>query len=403
MSKKNSKYLIILFLIFFISIGYAYLSSNLSIGGIANIKQVKWNIYFDNIMETKGTNLVVVHPKTTSNKTTSLNYEVTLEDPGDSYSFDVDVVNDGNIDAMVNLITNSFDNLTDDEKKLFDFSITYKDGMKIESKNLLKASSYDTFTITVSYKRDIVIEDLPSEDINLNINIDLEYRQAKEADTKRDDKLKDVFIDKSGNNNNGRAYNGVTLNNDGTVTLDGRTGFINVGYKNYDFGSDLSMVARFKYYSDPPITSKSDRYSILSNGDAAGGGLSVNHGNILYANIYIKEIKSYVAVSYPNSLQTDTWYTVVLTIDSEKLSLYLNGEKVGETLTNGTVKPSPVSICIGANSDYGDTKFREFIDGTFDSALLFDRTLTAEEIATDYAEEVNPTNTDQLLFYYDFK
>ena len=38
---------------------------------------------------------------------TSITYEVTLEKPGDFYSFDIDVINDGSFDAQLTKITMS--------------------------------------------------------------------------------------------------------------------------------------------------------------------------------------------------------------------------------------------------------------------------------------------------------
>ena len=50
MIKRNNMIIIIfLFILSSISIGYAYLNSNLSINGYSSISASNWNIYWDNI------------------------------------------------------------------------------------------------------------------------------------------------------------------------------------------------------------------------------------------------------------------------------------------------------------------------------------------------------------------
>ena len=48
----KKKYIVIIVLLFFIlsiSIGYAYLNSNLSINGYSSIFSSRWNVYWDNV------------------------------------------------------------------------------------------------------------------------------------------------------------------------------------------------------------------------------------------------------------------------------------------------------------------------------------------------------------------
>ena len=51
-NKKNLYKSIILLVIVIIGIGYAYLTSNLSIAGNTSVSTNTWNIYFDNLVMT---------------------------------------------------------------------------------------------------------------------------------------------------------------------------------------------------------------------------------------------------------------------------------------------------------------------------------------------------------------
>ena len=177
MKRNNkSKYLIIA-LVLVISIGFAFLSARLDINGLANIKKIKWNIYFDNVQNNFGQEFEVSTPTTTGTDTTQIYFEVALEDPGDSYSFDVDIVNDGTIDAVYKL---TYDWTTYDTAypDLYIFDVRYKDGIEITENDLLAKNSRETITVTVTYNKDIDISLLPSEDISANYYLVLNYEQA---------------------------------------------------------------------------------------------------------------------------------------------------------------------------------------------------------------------------------
>ena len=67
---------------------------------------------------------------------------------------------------------------------------------------------------------------------------------------------------------------------------------------------------------------------------------------------------------------------------------------------------------IGINPDSGNTYTTAAGTGyryhgsisytTYTDALIFDRTLTSEEIAQDYSNKINPTNKEDLLLWYKF-
>ena len=177
MKRNNkSKYLIIA-LVLIISIGFAFLSARLDINGLANIKKIGWNIYFDNVQNNFGQEFEVTAPTTTGTNTTEIYFEVELEDPGDSYSFDVDIVNNGTIDAVYKL-TYDWTTYDTDYSDLYIFDVRYKDGIQINSNDLLAKNSRETITVTLTYNKNIDISSLPSEDRSTSYYLVLNYEQA---------------------------------------------------------------------------------------------------------------------------------------------------------------------------------------------------------------------------------
>ena len=189
---NKSKYLIIILLLI-VSIGFAFLSSRLNFNGIANVRPINWKIYFDNVQKNFGQEFEITEPSTSGEDTTSINFEVELADPGDSYSFDVDIVNGGSIDAMYK-ITYDWSTYDDEHPELYIFEVKYKDGMELQENDLLKKNSRETITVTVAYNRDIDIENLPTEDRTVNYNLTLEYEQANIKGSKAQEREKQYTI-----------------------------------------------------------------------------------------------------------------------------------------------------------------------------------------------------------------
>lgn len=104
---KNRKTLyiiiaILLILIFTLTIVYAALSTVLTINGQAEVTAASWDIYFDNIEVNEGSVKATKAPTKIDSRT--INFIVSLEEPGDYYKFTVDVVNNGTIDAMIDSV-----------------------------------------------------------------------------------------------------------------------------------------------------------------------------------------------------------------------------------------------------------------------------------------------------------
>ena len=183
---KKIQAMIVILLICFISIAYAYLSSNIQINGTAVIKNKKWDVYFDNVEIYQGSVAAVVEPTTNAQNTLTINYEVNLNVPGEYHKFDVDVVNNGDFDATLDSFT--ITELTAEQQKYLDYSVTYKDGTEIAKGDIVNSKSSRKLTVNLEYKKDITVEDLQTEDQTLNLSIELIYVLAE---TESDEPVED--------------------------------------------------------------------------------------------------------------------------------------------------------------------------------------------------------------------
>ena len=171
--RRNRNKIIIILLILLISIGFAFLSSNLSIIGNTLVSKQTWDIHFESPTKVGG-NVDATSLELTDD--TTVEFAVALLKPGDTYEFSVDVVNDGTIDAMISGITAT--ELTANQKKLFEYVITYDDGAALKEKQLLAHNSSDKYKVTVRYKDDISSTDLTLNNQTINISITVNYVQA---------------------------------------------------------------------------------------------------------------------------------------------------------------------------------------------------------------------------------
>ena len=176
--KRKNKAILIVALILCITIGYAALATTLNITGNSEIKNARWDIHFDNLV-VDSSSVEATTPATIDSNKTTINYGLHLAKPGDSYSFTVDVVNEGTIDGMISVVSNT--GLTDEQQKYIEYSITYNDGIQLQEKDGLKAGATKNIKVSVKYKDDINPEDLPSEEKTIDLTFRVEYVQADET------------------------------------------------------------------------------------------------------------------------------------------------------------------------------------------------------------------------------
>ncbi len=177
--KKRQLYRLLFLFLLCMTIGYAALISDLSINGIAEIANSSWDIHFENIQVKDGS----ITPDSAANidTDTSVSYEVTLSQPGDFYEFNVDVVNEGTIDAMISTVSSKMNNVEITTLPAYlEYSVTYEDDIAIAPNQLLAAGTSETYKVRIAFKTDINPEDLPQTDETLDLLFTVTYVQADE-------------------------------------------------------------------------------------------------------------------------------------------------------------------------------------------------------------------------------
>lgn len=175
--KVNKPLLYFVFFVFAsVTVGYAALSTTLSITGKGTLSKNSWDIHFENlVIVDNGASVVTTAPTIDSTKT-KVSFNITLSKPGDAYEFTVDAVNKGTIDAMLSGF--SATSLTTDQQKYLTYTVTYSDGATISTKDYLKKGTSETIRVKVRFKEDLTSADLPTSAETLNLTATLVYVQA---------------------------------------------------------------------------------------------------------------------------------------------------------------------------------------------------------------------------------
>ena len=171
---------ILVALLLCLTLGYAFLTTNLNITGTTSIDSNTWNVYWDNVQVTTGS-VSATTPTIDTNKTT-VTFSAHLSKPGDFYEFTVDAVNDGTIDAMIeNINTTINGNPLSNLPNYLVFSLTYSDGEEIKNNDYLLSEERETYKVKIEYNTDISPEDLPSSNETNTIIISSDYIQGENA------------------------------------------------------------------------------------------------------------------------------------------------------------------------------------------------------------------------------
>lgn len=159
--------------IVFMGIGFAALSSVLTINGTANIAST-WNVKITNItvQDTTGK----AEAGTPTYNATSANFTTTLNEPGDSVTYEVTVTNGGTIDAVLASASEGFTNSDDDAIEYTLAESNPATNSKLESGQTQK------FVVTATYKATAVGDKAPTGDkLTKDFSLQLTYNQDPTA------------------------------------------------------------------------------------------------------------------------------------------------------------------------------------------------------------------------------
>lgn len=173
---------ILIVLAVFISIGFAYLSTNLNINGLTTFKKTEWDVHFDNIDVDSGSVQLQTgdYAPTISNDGLTVSYKVTCNIPGEYYKFNIDVVNDGNLNAKINSITTPTIPQGYEDNILF--SLKYLDGTNVETGDVILKGEKVTYEVTTKNSDDISASQLIDTNLSIPMELSIEYQQVKTTD-----------------------------------------------------------------------------------------------------------------------------------------------------------------------------------------------------------------------------
>jgi hypothetical protein len=181
-NKRRNSILVLVIVLLCITMGYAFLTANIKFNGFSKINNKNWDIHFENIVFNEN-NVELSEEdseaKIDSTTRTSVNYTITLNQPGDFYEFNVDVVNAGAIDGMIESITSKLNGEVIEELPSYLlYSVTYSDDIELAPKQILRAGETETYKVRVEFKKDIEASELEKNTQSLEFNFEVVYVQA---------------------------------------------------------------------------------------------------------------------------------------------------------------------------------------------------------------------------------
>lgn len=188
--------------------------------------------------------------------------------------------------------------------------------------------------------------------------------------------------------------NGATKQ-DGYVSFDGVDDTINLGLTNYDFGTQLTIGIAVTFYQNPKTVQE-----YFNNYEAAGFGFYLS-GSSEKINVFQLRIENNYYQISSTTLEFGKKYLIVGTYNGKSMKMYINGELVSEQNISGNIVPSTLPLTIGANPEKFDA-FSSYSKLNVHQAVVFNRTLSEDEIKNNMTNEIKVTDNKGLLKYVDF-
>lgn len=159
--QKNNKFLVVLVLLLLVgvSIGYAVISRDYIFSGIINVNSNKWEITIpeDVPITVEPTDGPKPNVTVDDDGNVVISYGITLENPGDTYSFIVPIENKGSLDAQLSNVKQE-KVLTSRQQEFLEYKIEElkSDGTTVALTNqrLAAESGKINVKVTVTYKED---------------------------------------------------------------------------------------------------------------------------------------------------------------------------------------------------------------------------------------------------------
>jgi len=178
--ERSSQNLVIVLLaiaVLAMTVGFATYSQNLTITGTATFKKASWSVQFDDTTWDESGSSTGVSSSAHNVGTTAATYTVTLNKPGDVFTFDLDVKNAGTIDAKLTEIdlTNSQSSAAYISHSVTYDGVTYSNATNANINKVLAAGNSETVTVRVEYVP-AAANALPSSaDVTATLGVTLQY------------------------------------------------------------------------------------------------------------------------------------------------------------------------------------------------------------------------------------
>ena len=167
---------------------------------------------------------------------------------------------------------------------------------------------------------------------------------------------------------------GFSSSNNGTFILDGSNDYINSDAISFDLTGDLSAEVWFNI-----SVSASDWVRVIGKGDGGGRTFGFWYNSPSAVFLYQRYGPSgNVGTSYGLSLQTNTWYHVIVTSSGSTHKLYINGTDVQTQTGAGPFHSSSSTLKVG----YGEV--HTYHNGRIGLYRIYNRPLTAQEVLQNY-------------------
>lgn len=200
-----------------------------------------------------------------------------------------------------------------------------------------------------------------------------------------------TWTDLSGNNNHGTLVNGPTYNSDnkGSIVFDGSNDYINCGSSlllNRPFSINCwvyftSLVGwQTSVGQDTSLSTllAAFYFQKVSNTHSGGDGRAANTFGMTITNTSGSQIFCYDTIV----IQSGVWYNYCVSISSNSLILYRNGNIVQTTNNSQTMAPATGNLLIGAS--YYIDSLVDYTNGRISQTSIYNRSLSANEVLQNY-------------------
>lgn len=163
----------------------------------------------------------------------------------------------------------------------------------------------------------------------------------------------------------------VTGQNNGAIEFDGANDYVDCGNDPLLNITDAVTIA-FWVKTDDSGNGQDNPY--VAKGDHS---YAIKHKSNNNIEFFIYDGTWYTVWYAVNSSFNDDWHHLAGTYDGSQLKLYIDGEEVDTANHTGSIDTTAYSVNIGRNSEITSRVY----EGMMDDVRIYDRALTAEEIA----------------------